>query len=92
MLVDDPDEKIECRPDNCGRCAGDLAGASVFARQRRQVIDMPPPVEPHVTEYVVESLLCPGCGEVTCGQRKCDPSIACNPIMAQMGMNQGREF
>jgi len=35
---------------------------------------------------------CMRCGEVTCGQRKCDPSIACNPIMAQMGMNQGREF
>lgn len=67
MLVDDPDEKIACRPSACGNCAGDLAGASVFARQRRQVIDLPAPVKPHVTEYRVESLLCDGCGEVTCG-------------------------
>jgi transposase len=67
MLVDDPDEKIPCRPSTCGNCAGDLTGASVFARQRRQVVDLPPPVKPHVTEYLVESLLCGGCGEVTCG-------------------------
>ena len=39
----------------------------MFARQRRQVIDVPAPVRPHVTEYLVESLLCGGCGEVTCG-------------------------
>ncbi len=67
MLVDDPDEKIACRPDTCGNCAGDLAEAKVFARQRRQVIDLPPPPKPYVTEYLVESLLCAGCGEVTCG-------------------------
>jgi transposase len=67
MLVDDPDEKVPCRPGSCGNCAGDLAGASVFARQRRQVIEVPEPVRPHVTEYLVESLLCAGCGEVTCG-------------------------
>lgn len=67
MLVDDPDERITCRPDSCGGCAGDLAAASVFARQRRQVIEVPPPVRPRVTEYLVESLLCGGCGAVTCG-------------------------
>ncbi len=61
MLVDDPDEKIACRPDTCGNC--DLAEAKVFARQRRQVIDLPPPPKPF-TEYLVESLLCAGCGEV----------------------------
>lgn len=68
MLVDDPDDRVPCRPDTCGNCAGGLAGAQVFARQRRQVIEVPPPPRPHVTEYVVESLLCAGCGEVTCGQ------------------------
>jgi transposase len=68
MLVDDPDERITCRPGSCGACAGDLAAASVFARQRRQVIEVPPAVRPHVTEYLVESLLCGGCGEVTCGE------------------------
>lgn len=67
MLVDDPDERVPCRPDDCGTCAGDLAGASVFARQRRQVIEIPVPVRPHVTEYLVESLLCDQCGQVTSG-------------------------
>jgi hypothetical protein len=62
MLVDDPDERVECRPAACGGCAGDLGGAQVFARQRRQVVEIPDPVKPHVTEYQVESLLCPGCG------------------------------
>jgi transposase len=67
MLVDDPDEKVPCRPDTCGNCAAGLAGAKVFARQRRQVIDLPPPPKPYVTEYLVESLLCGSCGDVTCG-------------------------
>ena len=67
MLVDDPDEKIPCRPSICGNCADDLGGAKVFAAQRRQVFDLPPPPKPYVTEYLVESLLCGGCGEVTCG-------------------------
>jgi transposase len=67
MLVDDPDDRVACRPAACGTCTGDLAGAAVFAWQRRQVFEVPPPVRPHVTEYLVESLLCPGCGAVTCG-------------------------
>jgi transposase len=68
MLVDDPDEKVPCRPTACGNCAGDLAEAKVFAAQRRQVFDLPAPPKPYFTEYLVESLLCGGCGEVTCGQ------------------------
>ena len=31
------------------------------------MIDLPPPPKPHVTEYLVQSLLCGSCGEVTCG-------------------------
>ncbi|MGX6608632.1 IS66 family transposase, partial [Micromonosporaceae bacterium Da 78-11] len=37
------------------------------ARQRRQVIEIPAPARPHVTEYLVESLRCVQCGEVTSG-------------------------
>jgi transposase len=67
MLVDDPDDRVVCRPSACGGCASDLGAAPVFARQRRQVFDTPPAPRPVVTEYLVESLLCPGCGAVTCG-------------------------
>lgn len=67
MLVDDPDERITVRPANCGGCAAGLGAADVFASQRRQVVEVPPPPKPYVTEYLVQSLLCAGCGEVTCG-------------------------
>lgn len=68
MLVDDPDETVVCRPSVCGGCAHDLAGAAEYASQRRQVFEVPPPSEPHVTEYQVRSLICPGCDAVTSGQ------------------------
>jgi transposase len=66
-LVDDPDETCERVPSTCGGCHVDLAGAEEFARQRRQVVDLPPPPRPYVTEYRVVSLVCPDCGAVTCG-------------------------
>jgi transposase len=68
MLIDDPNETIACPPSACGNCAHDLGGASEFARQRRQVVEVPPPVRPHVTEYQVVSLVCPNCAAVTCGE------------------------
>jgi transposase len=66
-LVDDPDERIECRPSCCGGCAADLAGAMEYCRQRRQVVDLPPPPKPRVTEYQVISVVCGGCAAVTAG-------------------------
>lgn len=66
-LVDDPDSTIECAPALCGACDTDLAGASEFSRQRRQVIELPPPPKARVTEYRVVSLVCPCCGVVTAG-------------------------
>jgi transposase len=67
MLVDDPDERIPCRPTSCGGCGDDLGAAGVFASQRRQVVEVLPPPKPFVSEYLVQSLLCGGCGEVTGG-------------------------
>jgi transposase len=55
-LVDDPDSTIECPPTQCGACQADLVGASEFSRQRRQVIELPPP-KAKVTEYRVVSLV-----------------------------------
>lgn len=68
MLVDDPDETIDCRPSVCGGCARDLAGAHEYAVQRRQVFEVPPAPRARVTEYRVRSLVCPGCEAVTAGQ------------------------
>jgi transposase len=67
-LVDDPDSTIECPPMACGACQKDLAGAPEFSRQRRQVIELPPPPKAKVTEYRVVSLVCPCCGAVTVGE------------------------
>jgi transposase len=67
-LVDDPDETHERAPRACGGCGHDLTGAEEFCRQRRQVVDLPPPPKPRVTEYQVVSLVCPCCGEVSAGQ------------------------
>ncbi len=68
MLVDDPDETVDCPPTACGGCGRGLDGAQEYARQRRQVVEVPPPPKPEVTEYRVISLVCPCCGEVTEGE------------------------
>src|SRR5437867_11844723 len=68
MLVDDPDETHERAPEQCGGCRHDLAGAEEFSRQRRQVVDLPPPPKPHVVEYQVVSLVCPDCGAISTGE------------------------
>jgi hypothetical protein len=64
-LVDDSHATIECRPAVCGRCDTGLADSVEFSRQRRQVIELPPPPKATVTEYQVISLVCPCCGAVT---------------------------
>jgi transposase len=66
-LVDDPDDSIDCLPARCGGCAADLSGAAEFSRQRRQVVELPPPPKVKVTEYRVVSLVCPCCAAVTAG-------------------------
>ncbi len=66
-LVDDPDSTIECPPMECGACQKDLAGAPEFSRQRRQVVELPPPPKAKVTEFQVVSLVCRCCGAVTAG-------------------------
>jgi transposase len=65
-LSDDPDQVVEHRPAVCAGCAADLSGATVFAVQRRQVVDLPP-VRPRVTEHRIVAVAC-GCGHVSQGQ------------------------
>lgn len=65
-LVEDPDETVEHRPTWCGNqaCGASLADAVEYARQRRQVFELPP-VRPYVTEHQLVSLQCEDCGQVT---------------------------
>src|SRR5882724_570669 len=51
------------KPERCRRCQHPLSGEDPHP-QRHQVTDMPP-VPPLVTEYQLQQLVCPVCGEVT---------------------------
>jgi transposase len=63
-LVDDPDEIVTCDPGCCGRCGADLSGAPVAGVQRRQVVEVPAPAAPRVTEYRIVTRICVACGAV----------------------------
>lgn len=64
-LVDDPDDRLEIRPDRCRSCDAWLRGALECGRARRQVVDARPVPPPKVTEYQRISMVCPCCGAVT---------------------------
>lgn len=64
-----PDEVAELHvlhPDQCQHCQVPLAGdlPDTTPPQRHQVWDIPP-TQPHVTEYQLRALTCPGCGTTT---------------------------
>jgi transposase len=67
-LVDNPDERFECPPAECGGCGAGLAGEEVTAQRRHQVTDIGPAPAPKVTEYVAQAKECPCCGTVTEGK------------------------
>ena len=64
--VDDVDEVIACKPEQCRRCGQPLTGSDP-APWRQQVMELPP-VHPHMTEYQRHRLKCPRCGITTCGE------------------------
>ncbi|MHB8452280.1 MAG: IS66 family transposase [Mycobacteriales bacterium] len=65
--VDDPDEIVVCKLDNCPDCGACLADAPVESVTRRQVFDpLPPPPRPHVTEYQLVKRRC-RCGRQVAG-------------------------
>lgn len=65
-LVEQPDEIVEHRPEQCAACGRSLAGVPESKAERRQVIDLPP-MQLEVIEHQAASVACPGCGEVTSG-------------------------
>lgn len=54
------------KPDQCRRCSSPLAGDDP-APIRHQVCEIPE-IKPHVTEYQLHRLICPGCGVSTCAE------------------------
>jgi len=64
-LVADPQHTVVHRPDRCANplCGSDLAHAPEYARQRRQVFEVPKPTMV-VTEHQLVAVAC-GCGRVT---------------------------
>jgi transposase len=63
--VEEVDEVVVCTPTQCRRCGQGLTGSDPEP-WRRQVVELPP-VRPHLTEYQLHRLRCPGCGITTCG-------------------------
>lgn len=64
-LADDPDEMVVLEPERCAGCRAPLADAPVRARDRRQVVDLPPTPAPRITEYQRVSKACSCCGVIT---------------------------
>lgn len=58
------DEVVARRPAQCRRCGTLLAGND-SEPIRHQVCEIPE-IQPHVTEYQLHRLVCPGCGVSTC--------------------------
>jgi transposase len=66
VSVEEVDEVITCKPTQCRRCGQGLTGSDPEP-WRRQVVELPP-VRPHLTEYQLHRLRCPGCGITTSGE------------------------
>ena len=61
--VDDVDEVVVLKPDQCSGCQAPLSGDDA-APFRHQVIEIPP-LKPVITEYQWHQLVCPACGATT---------------------------
>lgn len=66
-LVDDPDVIIPHEPMACTQCGASLDEAAEVGRERRQVIEIPPP-RPEVTEHQAAQKACSQCQTVTAGE------------------------
>lgn len=73
-LSDDPDHTMRIEPHRCQGCGASLTGAAEVGRERRQVVDAPPPPPMDITEYQRISKTCSGCGVVTAAQWD-DPAV-----------------
>jgi len=59
-----PNETAILKPKHCRRCGHKLTGADPDPL-RHQVLELPE-IKPHVVDYLLHRLRCPGCGASTC--------------------------
>lgn len=71
-----PDAIVTHRPTHCAGCGADLADVPAQARQRRQVVDLPP-LQLLTVEHQVETVCCPACQHATSGHF---PPEAVDPV------------
>lgn len=86
---DQVDEVVDCRPPRCAACDASLAGNDPEPL-RRQVAEVPP-IQPHVTEYRLHTLICRRCGGRTTGAPPPEtPAGAFGPrLSAMVGLLSG---
>ena len=63
-MVNNPDEMVIHRADQCSNCHTSLENEWVKDYEKRQIFDIPP-VQLHSTEHRSEIKLCPKCGRIT---------------------------
>ena len=65
FAVEECSEVIDCYPNQCQCCGGELGGSDDHP-QRHQVLEIPP-IKPAIVEYRLHCLRCAECGEATRG-------------------------
>ena len=73
-----PDQIVELRADTCGGCGAPLSGDDP-APLIHQVIEIPPPPKPEVTEYRCHRRRCPHCQHITCPPLPADARCGYGP-------------
>jgi transposase len=90
-LIARPDRVVEHRPDRCANaaCGADLVDAMEYARQRRQVFELPQP-RMTVTEHQIVAVAC-GCGQVTSAAAPAGVSgrVQYGPTVKRRGVRAG---
>lgn len=63
--VETPDKVVDHFPDKCSNCGGTPDATESVSYQKRQVVDLPEPLPPVVTEHRAYACLCQACGART---------------------------
>jgi len=79
-----PDHVVDLKADTCGGCGTTLSGADP-APLIHQVIEIPPPPKPEVTEYRQHRRCCPQCHRINCPPLPADARSGYGPRLQAIG-------